>query len=598
MEISVETEEKITSEAALDDSEEHVSSNLLGTFESFQDSVVEKEDQITVNDASVSNVDKDNEWQEEDVIREEIDDNTSHSNYHEPLSFEVSPIEASTTTTSTTAAVTYAALETNHHVKEDHQHDLLIEIQESLQNQMIIRAEAEHKLRTVTAELQSYKAKMEEYTFMEDEIEKYGIKLKQAIAEKISLEEEVQKLRKDREDMEQKEILLNNSLNEAKKAEASKSNALETENIKLASELKTAREKMDVLEKEKEQMHNKMEQLKKKCVERVQLAESALMEERHLNDERKNKMKLFVETKTEELRVAKSSYDELRSELKETKEALHNVRGKLEHMTQQYESASTKNRELLRDITRIKKSSEQISLGQVNLQMELHKSAQETEEHKNKRLTAKHELMTILRKLESEQGVTTKLRDSVTFTFTPKAISQQQLLNQSLEDFETQLLKLSRRLGKALPPSINRIENSVPHIFSDDNLESIDEINGENDDTGNTQSSQGKKKPSRSEWDINRLLSTLDNETQKVSKAIMAFSNAVERMQSLLDESGDRTCVSTLNDMFLMLAAAKTDSLSARLPASEVHVEDEDGFAGSPVRGSTKESYHGLIQRH
>eukprot|EP00553_Chaetoceros_curvisetus_P014700 CAMPEP_0204645840 /NCGR_PEP_ID=MMETSP0718-20130828/3602_1 /ASSEMBLY_ACC=CAM_ASM_000674 /TAXON_ID=230516 /ORGANISM="Chaetoceros curvisetus" /LENGTH=49 /DNA_ID= /DNA_START= /DNA_END= /DNA_ORIENTATION= len=39
-----------------------------------------------------------------------------------------------------------------------------------------------------------------------------------------------------------------------------------------------------------------------------------------------------------------------------------------------------------------------------NFELELHKSAQETEEHKNKRLTAEYELMTILRKLEAEQA--------------------------------------------------------------------------------------------------------------------------------------------------------------------------------------------------
>ena len=206
--------------------------------------------------------------------------------------------------------------------------------------------------------------------------------------------------------------------------------------------------------------------------------------------------------------------------------------------------------------------------------------------------------MTILRKLEAEQAVSAKLRDSVKFTFTPKALSQQQLLNENLEDFESQLLKLSRRLGKALPPSLNRIGNEDDlQGFGDDRAMGMDEGNGENDDTNVASGAQGKKKLSRSEWDTTRLLSTLDHETQKVSKAIMSFSNAVERMQSLLDESGERTCVSTLNEMFSIMAASKAGSLTARLQASEKHDEDEDGFAGSPVKGGKKDgSYHGLIQ--
>lgn len=480
------------------------------------------------------------------------------------------------------------------------QNDLLLELQQSLQNQMAIRAEAEHKIRMQNAELDSYKEKLQEYSKMEDEVEKLRATLQQFIAEKSRLEQEVETLRNGREDLEQKEIVLNNRLNEAKKAEANKSNVagrLESENIRLSSELDKLKEERDLTQKEKEKLESSMEKLKLKCVERVKMVEAALIEERNLNDERKKKMKVFVETKAEELRVAKGTSDELRSELKETKEALLNVRGKLEHVTKQHEITTTKNRELSRELNRMKKSSEQVSLGQVNLEMELHKSAQETEEHKNKRLTAKHELMTILRKLETEQAVSAKLRDSVKFTFTPKALSQQQLLNENLQDFESQLLKLSRRLGKALPPSLNRIENEDDsHGYGDDRQIGMDDANGDNEDEN--VASQGKKKISRSEWDTSRLVSTLDHETQKVSKAIMSFSNAVERMQSLLDDSGERTCVSTLTEMFSIMAASRTDSLVARLQASERHVEDEDGFAGSPVKGKNHDgSYHGLIQQ-
>ena len=482
------------------------------------------------------------------------------------------------------------------------QNDLLSELQQSLQNQMAIRAEAEHKIRMQNAELDSYKEKLQEYSKMEDEVEKLRATLQQFIAEKSRLEQEVETLRNGREDLEQKEIVLNNRLNEAKKAEANKSNVagrLESENIRLSSELNKVKEEWDLTQKQKEKLESSMEKLKLKCVERVKMVEAALIEERNLNDERKKKMKVFVETKAEELRVAKGTSDELRSELKETKEALLNVRGKLEHVTKQHEIATTKNRELTRELNRMKKSSEQVSLGQVNLEMELHKSAQETEEHKNKRLTAKHELMTILRKLETEQAVSAKLRDSVKFTFTPKALSQQQLLNENLQDFESQLLKLSRRLGKALPPSLNRIENEDDSYgYGDDRQIGMDEANGDNEDENAASGTQGKKKISRSEWDTSRLVSTLDQETQKVSKAIMSFSNAVERMQSLLDDSGERTCVSTLNEMFSIMAASRTDSLAGRLQASERHDEDEDGFAGSPVKGRNHDgSYHGLIQQ-
>ena len=80
-----------------------------------------------------------------------------------------------------------------------------------------------------------------------------------------------------------------------------------------------------------------MEKLKKKCIDRIQLTETALVEERNLNEQRKKKMKLFVEAKAEELRSAKNTNDELRSDLNKTSEALNHVRTKLHHMTEMYD---------------------------------------------------------------------------------------------------------------------------------------------------------------------------------------------------------------------------------------------------------------------
>jgi hypothetical protein len=87
------------------------------------------------------------------------------------------------------------------------------------------------------------------------------------------------------------------------------------------------------------------------------------------------------------------------------------------------------------------------------MNVKLSQRAQETETHKNKRLTVKQELMTVLETLEAEREVTSKLQDSIKFPFTPKALSQQQILKENLRDFEHELVRLSQRLGKPLPPS-------------------------------------------------------------------------------------------------------------------------------------------------
>jgi len=304
------------------------------------------------------------------------------------------------------------------------------------------------------------------------------------------------------------------------------------------------------------------------------MTEVALVEERNLNEERKKKMKVFVETKAEELRSVKTTNDEMRTELKETRNALRTVREKLERMTQNFENTSMKNREVTREMNRMKKNAEQMHQMGDNLELELHKSAQETEEHKNKRLTAKHELMTILRKLEAEQAVSSKLRDGVKFTFTPKALSQQQLMNESLQDLESELSKLARRLGKTLLPSSHSTSMAYGGEVStnEDNKNSgVEEDQVENGNAGR------KKANSRSEWDTTRLLSTLEDETQQVSKSIMAFSGSVERLRGLLDDSGDKTCADTLNQIFSSIAAARNDG-STPIPTKVGSFdEDEDG---------------------
>lgn len=502
---------------------------------------------------------------------------------------------------------------------------ILVELQASLQSQMTRRAEAEHQLKTLTQKLSTYETKLNEYSDMEDQIELLQTNMTQIMASKTQLEQEVSTLRTFREESEHNAAILSNRLNEAKKKEANKASTadrLVLDNQSLKDEIQTLQNQLESMMKQKEKLETSMEKLKKKCIERIQLTENALGEERNLNEERKKKMKLFVEQKAEELRNAKITNDEIQSDLQKTSDALNHVRTKLHHMTELYESTSTKNRELIREMARIKKNTEQLHNLGSNLELELHKSAQETEEHKQKRNTAKHELMTMLRKLEAEQAVSEKLRDSIKFTFTPKALSQQQLLNESLEDFETELLKLSRRLGKTLPPKLGPNGDGAADASTvgiGGNSDIPDESSGvKNDDeglfNGGGNDGSAKKKNgkinSRSEFDTTRLLTNLEHETQQVSKEIMALNSAVERLHILLDDSGEKTCVSTLNELFGAMASggnsAATTNISqntntinfnsnyANTGSVSQYDDENDSFTGTPVKRRAER--YGLVQ--
>lgn len=184
------------------------------------------------------------------------------------------------------------------------------------------------------------------------------------------------------------------------------------------------------------------------------------------------------------------------------------------------------------------------------MNVKLSQRAQETETHKNKRLTAKQELMTVLETLEAEREVTSKLQDSIKFTFTPKALSQQQILKENLRDFEHELIRLSQRLGKPLPPS----HDTPAETFA---------LQNDDEDVDSEGGTSGRR--SRSQIDANHLLSNLEDETQRVSQCIMAMTANVERLHVLIAQSGERTCATLLSDLLAGTTAAQTEQDSGNM---------------------------------
>lgn len=140
----------------------------------------------------------------------------------------------------------------------------------------------------------------------------------------------------------------------------------------------------------------------------------------------------------------------------------------------------------------------------------------------------------MVRTLEVERAVSGKLRESIKFTFTPKALSQQQLLSECLHDFEMELERLANKLGKTL----------VSPTESNDN----DGVSGEggsdsSDMNGIAKKSKKSTRASKADLDTDHLLSNLEHETQHVSKGIMSLVGSIERMRSLLNEDNAFSCM-------------------------------------------------------
>jgi hypothetical protein len=444
---------------------------------------------------------------------------------------------------------------------------LLVEVQARLETEMNRRAESDSKARKLLDTMKTYEARLESYEKMEDDLEIAQANLVTAISEKSKLELEIAKLREVKDESERKEAVLSNRLNEAKKKEANKSNTagrLELDNEELRANLESTKTELETITKAKTKLEGTMEKLKTKAVERVKQAETALKEERELNEERKKKMKVFVETKAEELREAKESAGDMQKELQETRASLTSSREREESLQKELESARIKYREVQRDMERMKRNAEALHNMGNNLEQELEKSANETEEHKKKRISAKHELMTMMRTLEVERGVSEKLREAMKFTFAPKAQSQQQLLSECLRDFEQELDRLSLKLGKSLMPQ-SQTTSSEPS--------KIEEPNERSDSNGSAKKGR-RGRASKADVDTERLVSNLEQETQHVSKGIMALVNSIERMRMLLDEDNSFNCMAFLSQ--LGVAIGTGEAKHQRLDGGESPHDDRE----------------------
>jgi hypothetical protein len=338
-------------------------------------------------------------------------------------------------------------------------------------------------------------------------------------------ETEFDLLKADHDEQHRREMALTSRLNAAKKTEAEKIEISE----RLEDELKAVTEALEVHKLElknaqidKDQLENALEKLKRSTHAKLADAEAALKDERTLNEERKRKMKAFVETKSDELRQLQADNDALQSEVVTTSKSLMDLNTRWKQLHAQWVQSQTRNRELQRDLNRMKKDSESLHKAGDTIQMKLSRSTNETEEHKHKRLAAKHELMTVLRTLEAERELTNRLRDNIKYTFTPKSLSQQQLIHEALEEFENQLLKLAQRLSVPLPPT----SNSVSPMDLSDGVPGIETATLDDD------------------------VAKLDHETQRVSQSIMSLSDNVERLRVMLDMGGGRSCASVLTELF------------------------------------------------
>jgi predicted nucleic acid-binding Zn-ribbon protein len=88
-----------------------------------------------------------------------------------------------------------------------------------------------------------------------------------------------------------------------------------------------------------------------------------------------------------------------------------------------------------------------------------------------------------------------------------------------------------------------------------------------------------KSRASKTDVDTERLLSNLENETQHVSKKIMALAGDIERMRSLLnDENSMFSCMSYFSNILTGTGEAKHQRLTDRSDSVNYEVNNTGRF--------------------
>jgi chromosome segregation ATPase len=409
-------------------------------------------------------------------------------------------------------------------------------LHENLRLQMTAKAEAENKARSAFDRMQQLESEIEmnrhDLTLAHELI----VELREAVAEK---ERELNKVRSDRDEYERKVDGLTTRLNAARKKDAVKVNHLD----EVVNDLEVALQDLEQTKSELQKsltinalLEQKLQYCEMSSNERIDHLEKALKDEQHLNEERKIKMKDYVEKKAEELRQVKEENNSLQIDLTQTNHSLVELNNRWKQLHVQWVRAQTWNRELQRDLLRMKKDSEHLHKQGDTLEMKLSRSANETEEHKNKRLAAKQELLSVLRALENERDTTANLCDKIKFSFIPKLLNQQQALKELLEELVASLEKLSIRLGKPVPTPSSELTDGDDVGYDKNNglhhknvIPAIGEVSIHSD--------------------ANPLIEKLETESQNLSDVISSVAVNVDRLHMLVHASGDRTCFTILSDL-------------------------------------------------
>ncbi|CAJ1970285.1 unnamed protein product [Cylindrotheca closterium] len=414
--------------------------------------------------------------------------------------------------------------------------DLIEDLNSKLQTEMSKRQDSETTAKKTKEKLDKV---AEQFNALQTTSKERLLQMKGAIDKLMQsnkkMEEEIIGIREERDEQGRRLSSNTTQLHEAKKNAAIKVNAAEHYELKmneLDAELKQTKDKMAQIKFERDRFRKELGNWKKYAEDRNKQLEGQLKHEKKLNEERKRRMKFFVEAKTEEARSSNVDNVSLQAELDQTTRSLKDFNQRYKQLHSQWVQAQTRNRELQRDMAKMKNDSEKMSKVGGTLEAKLSRYSNEIEDHKSKRLAAKNELMTVIAKLEEEKKASARVKDFVKGTIIPKVLLQHQVLQESADHFEGGIRQLALRFGREFS-SLRRKSNGKPDPLSDWKPKTLEEIQAMIGDANTA-----------------RILSKLEDETQRVNEQVSNVSTSAGQLESLLVAPTTKGCVGAMFSNF------------------------------------------------
>jgi len=280
-----------------------------------------------------------------------------------------------------------------------------------------------------------------------------------------------------------------------------------------------------------------------------------------------------------EIKTLKATNARLSNEVGDWKTEKANILKRSEYLERESAQNTALLKELQEENLKLRTNSEKLSKMGGDLE-------KETEDLKKKRLTAKHETMTLLRSLEVERAISSKLQHELKFTLLPKALSQQELLSESLNVLEGDL-ELLTRTKFANQISQQYTNGGDSYDDTDGKFEHSEDIEHSDDDNAIRNETPSTAPKQQAEY--LRLLNNLEDESKKVSLGILALTSNVDRLHELTvndmnsASTGDRSCFSSLGDFLMGVSNNSTPAVVG---------------SGAPVLSPRRHAYANVAQQN